>query len=67
MNTNINMFMFWFIQVMTIHNAISLGWNVKKIGSNKYELSIKKGDEHTSWNIPCLEKIINDIISYRVP
>jgi hypothetical protein len=54
------------IQIITIHNAISLGWNVRKIGINRYELTIKKSGIANAWNIPNLEKIINDIVSYKL-
>ncbi len=66
MNNQTNIFMFCLIQMITIHNAISLGWNVRKIGTNKYELTIKKKQLSNAWYIPDLEKIINDIVSYKV-
>ena len=31
----------YILQVITIYNAIILGWSVKKIGCRKYELSKK--------------------------
>ncbi|ARF09847.1 hypothetical protein Indivirus_4_19 [Indivirus ILV1] len=64
-NNHENFFMFWIIQVITIHNAISMGWNVKKIGSNKYELTIKKSNSINRYNNN-LKKIINDIVSYKL-
>ena len=66
MNNQTNIFMLLLIQIITIHNAISLGWNVRKIGINRYELTIKKSRIDNAWNIPNLEKIINDIVSYKL-
>jgi len=34
-----NYFLIVIFQVMTIYNAINLGWSVKKIGHKKYKLS----------------------------
>ena len=59
---NSKMFILWFVQIMTINNAISLGWNIKKIGSNKYELTLKKNSQ----NINCFERMIKNIVSYDV-
>lgn len=63
---NVKMFMLWFVQVMTIHNAISLGWNVRKIGLNKYELTLNKNDSRTSWDINCFERMIKNIVAYDI-
>ena len=66
MNNQTNIFMFLLIQIISIHNAVSLVWNVRKIGKNSYELSIKKNDTRNALYIPSLEKIINDIVSYKM-
>ncbi len=58
---NIKIFIFLLIQIMTINNAVSLGWNVRRIGSNKYELTIRKDNKN---NKSCLKQIMNDIVSY---
>lgn len=64
-NRNNNIFLFTLLQIVSIYNAIILGWNVKKIGANTYELTIKKTTCDT-WRINDLSEIINDIVSYNI-
>lgn len=47
------------LQIMSIYNAIIMGWNVKKIGSNKYELTKKY---ITGQNIE-LTDLVNKLVS----
>lgn len=63
MNRN-NILMLQMIQIISIYNAVAKGWTIKKIGINTYELTIKKQSTN-SWSIPTLDRIINDIITYR--
>ena len=63
MNRN-NILMLEMIQIISIYNAVARGWTVKRLGQNSYELTIKKQSSN-AWVIPTLERIINDIISYR--
>ena len=65
MNNRNNIFLFLLLQMISIYNATMLGWNVKKIGSNTYEFSIKKKSCDT-WKIRNLNKIIDDIVSYNI-
>jgi hypothetical protein len=46
------------IQIISIYNALIMGWNVKKIGINTYELTIKKNN---IVNMK-LEDLINNIV-----
>lgn len=54
----------YIIQIVSIYNAVILGWKVKKIGYNKYELS-KKNIEPTKFKFnDFITKIIScDIIN----
>lgn len=36
---NQNMLLLYLIQIISIYNAILMGWNVKKLGKNTYELT----------------------------
>lgn len=65
MNARNNIFLFLLLQMIVIYNATVLGWNVKKIGSNRYEISIKKAS-CDAWKINDLNKIIEDIVSYNI-
>jgi hypothetical protein len=65
MNNRNNIFLFLLLQMITVYNATMLGWNVKKIGINTYEISIKKSACDT-WKINDLNKIIDDIVSYKI-
>ena len=65
MNNQNNIFLFLLLQMISVYNATMLGWNVKKIGCNKYEFSIKKKSCDT-WKINNLNKIIEDIVSYKI-
>lgn len=47
----------YIIQIVTIYNAMMLGWHVKKIGRKKYELS-KDVKELQDFDLKCF---INDI------
>lgn len=49
----------YILQIATIHNALKLGWKVRKIGSNKYELT-KKISELENFQFP---EFINKISS----
>ena len=64
-NTNSYNFLFILLQIISVYNATILGWNVKKIGTNKYEFTIKKTSRDT-WKISSLDEIINDIVSYNI-
>ncbi len=37
-------YMIWLIQIITIYNAILIGFTVKQIGINKYEFTTKNKD-----------------------
>ena len=63
-NSN-NYFLFVLLQIISVYNATLLGWNVKKIGTNKYEFTIKKASCDT-WKISTLDEIVNDIVSYNI-
>lgn len=41
MTHNQNILLLYLIQIISIYNAILLGWNVKKLGKNTYELTKK--------------------------
>jgi len=41
MNTEYKYILLFVVQIITIYNALMLGCTVKKIGNNKYELTIK--------------------------
>lgn len=36
-----NILLLYLIQIISIYNAILMGWNVKKLGKNTYELTKK--------------------------
>jgi len=38
---NQNILLLYLIQIISIYNAILMGWNVKKLGKNTYELTKK--------------------------
>ena len=61
MNLYYNNIILIIIQVIAIYNAINLGWEVTKIGQNKYKLSkqIDKLDEFD------LKQFINKITSIK--
>ena len=62
MNNQINIFLM--IQIISVINALTLGWNVKKTGQNRYELTIKKSECH-AWRINDLGKIVDDLVTYN--
>lgn len=41
MMPNQNVVLLYLIQIISIYNAILMGWNVKKLGKNTYELTKK--------------------------
>lgn len=41
MNNEYYFILLYLVQIISLYNAISMGWTVKKIGVNKYELSTK--------------------------
>lgn len=41
MNTEYYHVILYLVQIVSIYNAITMGWNVRKIGMNRYELSTK--------------------------
>lgn len=41
MMQNQNILLLYLIQIISIYNAILMGWNVKKLGKNTYELTKK--------------------------
>jgi hypothetical protein len=47
----------YILQVTTLYNAMILGWKVRKIGNNKYELS-KKMENQTDFD---LKKFVDSI------
>jgi hypothetical protein len=59
MNTEYNLLL-CIIQIISIYNALMLGWNIKKIGRNKYKLIIKNE------NIAKMKltDIVNNIVSF---
>jgi hypothetical protein len=65
MNNRNNIFLFLLLQVITVYNATTLGWHVKKTGDNTYEFTIKKAT-CDMWKINDLGKIIEDIVSYNI-
>ena len=52
----------YIIQIVSIYNAILLGWKVRKIGNNKYELT-KSNQNMESF---CLEKFIKNITTVNL-
>jgi hypothetical protein len=52
----------YIIQIVSIYNAILLGWSVKKIGLKTYKLS-KKINDQNSFDI---KNIVNEIISFNI-
>lgn len=52
------------LQIITVHNAMVLGWKVKKIGHQTYELSKKKRNmNHIDSNTVALLK---QVISFKL-
>jgi hypothetical protein len=56
-----NIILFSLLQIIAVYNATVLGWNVKKIGDNRYEFTIKK-KTNDLWKIDDLSRIIDDIV-----
>ena len=52
----------YIIQIISIYNAIKLGWNIKKIGKNKYELTRPR----ESMEDFCLETFIRSITNINL-
>lgn len=50
------------IQIISIYNALMMGCNVRKIGVNKYELTIKRKDI-SEMN---LTDFINNVVSFNI-
>jgi hypothetical protein len=65
MNNIDNRFLFKLLQIISVYNATFLGWNVKKIGENTYEFTVKKSLCNT-WRINDLATMIDDIVSYNI-
>ena len=55
MNNNI----IYILQVACVYNAIVLGWDVRKIGENKYELRKKSVNGEKI----VLRELVNEIVS----
>ena len=53
---------FYIIQIVSIYNAILLGWKVRKIGNNKYELT-KSNHNMESF---CLKTFIKNITTVNL-
>ena len=51
------------LQITTLYNAMQYGWNVKKIGNRRYELS-KKLSEINDFNDFNLDVFVNSITNY---
>ena len=51
------MILLYIIQIVSLYNAIVLGWKVRKIGNNKYELTKSNRDMESF----CLETFIKNI------
>jgi hypothetical protein len=60
--------MLYLIQIIAICNALILGYNVKKIGVNKYKLILKKTAAQNIQNMQNdnFEELINNIISFNM-
>jgi hypothetical protein len=52
----------YILQIVSIYNALTMGWKVKKIGINKYEFS-RKNIIVNDFN---LNEFINNIISISI-
>jgi hypothetical protein len=50
------------LQIVSIYNAIILGWKVKKIGKNTFEFS-KKLEKETNFNF---DQFIDDIVTCKI-
>jgi len=62
MNNEYYNIMLYLIQIISIYNALMMGYNVKKIGTNKYELTIKRTDVADIK----LDEVINNIVSFNI-
>ena len=62
MNNEYYNIMLYLIQIISIYNALMMGYNVKKIGINKYELTIKRTDDADIK----LDEVINNIVSFNI-
>lgn len=51
---------FYVLQIITIYNVVKLGWDVKKIGENTFELSKKNNNIHFD-----LENFIDEITTIK--
>lgn len=60
MNTEYCNVLLYILQIISIYNAMIMGWDVKKIGFNKYELTKKNIRDQ---NIK-LDNFINQIVSF---
>lgn len=54
--------MLYVLQIVSLYNAIILGWRVKKIGMNTYELS-KNIDDNFDFNF---QEFIDHIVSVSI-
>lgn len=56
----------YIMQIISVYNAILLGWKVKKIGNNKYELSIKNVEAENINLLDFINKLVscNPIVDY---
>lgn len=61
MNTEYYNILLYILQIISIYNAIAMGWDVRKIGLNKYELTKKNIREH---NIE-LDKLVDQLVSFN--
>ena len=57
MNKKYHILLLYLIQVISIYNAIRLGYEVKKISNNTYEFTIKN-------KMICLHDFIDEITSF---
>lgn len=62
MNTEYHNIILYLIQIVSIYNAIIIGWNVRKIGINKYELSTKNNNIADFG----LREIIETIVTFNI-
>ena len=51
----------WILQVVTIYNAMILGWNIRKISDKRYELT-KNINELTDFE---LKSFVKKIVSFK--
>lgn len=56
--------MLYLVQIISIYNAIILGWQVKKIGLNTYELSRQISDNVCDYNYD-LNNFVNNIVTIK--